>query len=506
MSLLSFIQYQYLKNYNNLVNTNRFHALECQQKTLSSLITAAKNTAFAKEHTFNTINNYNDFKNQVPLRSYDDHKIYIERILKREVNILWQGLPLYFAKSSGTSGEPKLLPVTNEFLCSTQLAALYMLSNLSHQLNSASFMGSKVLTLGDQQDLETINGFLYGAISTIKMYNKPTWTKYFSLPSNAISSIKDPAEKIKSIIQNIQGNDVRMIVALPVYLAHFLQQFESVTKQKFKEAFPNFKAAFLSGMNYEPYENLLRTHLGSNVLLMENYSATEGNFAYQVSPHTKGMELICNNGIFYEFIELENIHQSNPERISLKDVQVAKPYSIVISANNGLWAYAMNDIVEFVSTQPFRLIVKGRLNDIFSPFGEHMLPIQAEQAMAETCKQTHQTLLDFCIVPDFNHTPFRYACYAAFENSINNSSQFEIILHQQLSKYNNYYDDLVKTGALTRPSLKQVPRNFFIVLHTNETGDIHAQQKAKHLISNKTIIEKLSSQFNLQVDSNKKAR
>ncbi len=491
MSFLSSIQYQYLKRYTSLVNTNRVHAIECQQKALSSLLNAAKNTAFGKEHSFNTINNYDDFKSHVPLRSYDDFKPYIKRILSREANILWQGLPAYFGKSSGTSGEPKLLPVTNEFLHSTQYAALYLLRNLSQQLNNTSFMGSKVLTFVDQQRLEKINGFLYGAISTIKMYNKPAWTKYFSLPNDSIKSIQDPLEKIKHIIQNAQGNDIRMIVALPVYLSYFLQQFEAITNKKFKDAFPNFKAVFLSGMNYEPYENLLCNHLGDAVLLMENYSATEGNFAYQVLPHTKGMELICNQGIFYEFVALENMHQQNPERLSLKDVQPAKPYNIIVSANNGLWAYVMNDIVEFVSTQPYRLVVKGRLNDIFSPFGEHMLPIQAEQAMAETCNQTHQTLIDFCIVPDFNYSSFRYKCYAAFEHATDNVFQFEKTLHYQLSKHNSYYDDLATTGAITHPELIQVSHDFFITFHANKPNIIHAQQKATHLISDKTIIEKL---------------
>ena len=158
----------------------------------------------------------------------------------------------------------------------------------------------------------------------------------------------------------------------------------------------------------------------------------------------------------------------------------------------------MNDIVEFVSTQPYRLIVKGRLNDIFSPFGEHILPIQAEQAIAETCKQTHQTLIDFCIVPNFSHTPFRYVCYAAFENPVGNNFLFETILHQQLSKRNSYYNDLVKTGAITHPELKQVSGNFFMTLHANEPGSLHAQQKAKHLINDTTIIEKLNNQFNLR--------
>lgn len=495
MSLLSFIQYQYLKKYSASVNANRFHAIECQQKTFLSLINAAKNTFFGKEHSFHLINSYDDFKNQVPLRSYENFNPYIQRILKHESNILCEGYPKYFAKSSGTSDKPKLLPVTKRFLRSSQLAALYILNNLSQQTGNALFMGNKVLTLGDQQEPEEINGFLCGAISTLKMYNKPSWTNYFSLPGHSIQSIKEPSEKIRYIIQNIQGNDVRTIVALPVYLSHFLHEFELLTKQKFKDAFPYFSVAFLSGMNYEPYEHLLRNHLGEDVVLMENYSATEGNFAYQIQPNIKGMELICNNGVFYEFVELENINQQNPERLSLKDVAPSKLYNIIISANNGLCAYVMNDIVEFVSIQPYRLIVKGRLNDIFSPFGEQMLPIQAEQAIAETCKQTNHTLIDFCITPDFRHTPFRYKCYSSFSSTVQDVTAFENILHQQLSQYNSYYDDLAKTGVISLPELVQVPYNFFTSLLPNSFGTFHAQQKIKHFISDKLMIEKLNRYF-----------
>ncbi|MEP6464875.1 MAG: GH3 auxin-responsive promoter family protein [Parafilimonas sp.] len=493
MSLLSFIQYQYLKRYTSLINTNRFHAIECQQQTFASLINAAKNTAFGKEHSFNSIKTYDDFKRNVPLRIYEDFNLYIERILNREPSVLYPGLPAFFGKSSGTTDKPKLIPVTNESLQCTQYAALYMLSNLSAKLNSAKFMGSKVLALTDQQNFENVNGFLCGAISSIKSSSIPKWAKRFSFPPTEINNIEDPSKKISATIKNIQNNNIRMATALPVYLSYFLQQFELITLQKFKDIFPAFSVVFLSGMNYEPYENLLRKNLGDDVLMMENYSATEGNFAYQTEPHVKGMEIICNQGIFYEFVELKNVNNKDTERLCLNDVQTGKPYSIIISTNNGLWAYVMNDIVEFISIQPYRLIVSGRLKDIFSPFGEQMLPIQAEQAIAETCNQTNKTLIDFIVVPDFNHSSFRYKCYAAFEQANVDTFQFATILHQQLSKHNSYYNDLVKTGVLTHPEIIVVNRNFFSEANNSKGFNISAQQKITHLINNKETISKLEN-------------
>ena len=491
MSLLSFIQYQYFRRYSKLVFTNRCHARKSQEDVFQHIISRAKNTSFGKEHGFERIKTYQDFIKLVPVREYEDLKPYIQEIFKGKESVLWPGSPSFFAKTSGTSDDPKYLPVTDDFLRSTQYAARYMLCNLSQQASHKTFLGNRFFYLTDQQNFEDVHGFRCGATSSIKSFYMPRWASYFSLPAIKINNIISPRKKIDAIIDNTQNYDIKTAVALPVYLSHFLKQFELRTGNKFKSVFPNFRVLFLSGMNYEPYESLLRQHLGNDILIMENYSATEGNFAYQTVPRKKGMELICNQGVFYEFMPVGDIDKEHPLRLSLSEVEKGRLYNIVISTNNGLWAYKMNDIVEFISTEPYRLIVNGRLKDIFSPFGEHMLPVQAEQAIAETCRQTRQTLTDFVVVPDFNFKSYRYKCYAQFETQINDCSHFENILHKQLCKNNSNYDDLAETGAVTMPKLIPVKKNFFQELMGS--SNYYAQQKTTHLISDKIIIAKLES-------------
>ncbi len=491
MSLLSFIQYSYFRRYQKLVNENRHQADKCQQNIFQQLIDSAKNTSFGKEHHFEKIKTHADFVKLVPVREYEEIKPYIEKILLREKSALWPGLPSFFSKTSGTSDDPKYLPVTNEFLRCTQFAAKYMLCNLSAMADYRKFLGKEFFYLTDQQNFEEVNGFRCGAISSIKSFYMPGWASRFSVPKKEINNIADPAKKIDAIIESIQHCDIRTAVALPVYLSHFLKQFEVRTGNKFKTIFPNFNVLFLSGMNYEPYESFLRQHLGNDIIIMENYSATEGNFAYQAVPGKKGMELICNQGVFYEFIPIGDTDKEHPLRLPLNEVEKGRLYNIVISANNGLWAYKMNDIVEFISTEPYRLVANGRLKDIFSPFGEHMLPLQAEQAIAETCMQTHQTLTNFIMIPDFSFESYRYKCYAEFESEMNDSFVFSTLLHKQLCKNNSNYHDLVKTGAVTIPKLIPLKKNSFEIL--TGTSDYYAQQKMTHLISDKNIIAKLES-------------
>jgi phenylacetate-coenzyme A ligase PaaK-like adenylate-forming protein len=481
------LQYYYFKRYSKLVFENRHHAVACQNRVFTELIKKAATTSFGQEHRFDSITCYKDFKQRVPIRDYEDFKPYIQRIFDGESSVLGQGKPSFFGKSSGTTDAPKYLPVTDDFIKSTQFAAKYMLCNLILVLNQADFIGHKVFYLTDQQDFELVKGFKCGAISEIKASLMPWWAAYFALPPKGINRIKDPVEKLNAVIDTLSENDIRLMVGLPVWLAHFLKEFEKRRQNAFKMLFPNVKVLFVSGMNYEPYAALLKQHLGDDVLIMENYSATEGNIAYQAVPNTKGMELICNQGLFYEFVPLEEIDKKEPTRLQLKEVQLRQPYVLIVSGNNGLWAYKMNDIVEFVSIEPYRLLVSGRLKDIFSPFGEHILPIQAEQAMAATCQETGNILTDFMIIPDFNAPTYRYKCFIELNNLLPETNAFAAILHKNLCLNNSYYADLVRTQAMTLPEIIPVRKNFFYEFLQQKHKRIVAQQKMVHLVHDATI-------------------
>lgn len=468
-----------------MVHENRNHAIGCQQAVFNKLITKGINTGFGKEHGFKEIISFPDFKRNVPARTYEEILPYLSRIFEKEKNVLWPGLPDYFGKSSGTANGPKYLPITSEHLISTQFAARYMIANLTDQLGNTDFIGGKVFYQADPQVFENKYGFKCASISAIKSYEMPQWTKQFTLPGKEIDNIENLDDKLKKTINILQGNNIKSAVALPVWLSQLLIELERTTGKKFREHFPLFKILFLSGMNCEPYEDLIRQHMGVNVLVMENYTATEGNFAYQAIPGVKGMELICNQGIFYEFIPLQNATTNNTDRITLKDVKPGEQYIMVITNRCGLWAYRLNDIVSFVSVNPFRICVSGRLADIFSPFGEHLLPLQAERAIATTCKKTNNTIIDFVILPGFNYEEgHRYLCYVAFENDLPDTTIFAQQLHQALSDENSNYEEFKRAGIFVPPDIIPLRKNFFKEYLQKET----VQQKNRHLVNDIALI------------------
>ena len=478
MSLTSLLQHAYLDRYKKQMVRNSDAATVCQKPTFEGLIRRGMNTVFGIEHGFDKIQTYEQFCLKVPVRSYEAFVPYIERILNREANVLWQGLPAYFSKTSGTTGSPKYLPVTQEFIRSTQNSAKYMLANYGLQTSNTHFLDKKVLHISDPHVFENRNGFLCAAISAIKSHQIPSWAKKFSLPGDKINAIADPEQRLAETIHSIKNSDLRLAVGLPIWLVNFLCEFEKITAKKFKECFPNFQALFVTGMNYEPYQKLLRLHLGNTFHLLENYTATEANFAYQDRLDRRGMQLICNQGIFYEFILLSEANRQNPNRCFLRDVKVGEKYIMVVSTNSGLWAYRMTDIIEFVSIDPYRLMVRGRLDDIFSPFGEHMLPAEAEHAVAKACEQTGSIIKDFVVSSYFNseNRP-GHKWYIEFPDNTYAVENFSAVLNETLCRCNTNYNDLIRSKAILLPLIIPVRTDFFKDLYKQEHKHCSTQTK-----------------------------
>ncbi len=493
MSFLSVIKYLYFKKFSRLLWQNSQHSINCQQKVFEELVQKAKETAFGKEHHFERIYSYESFCDNVPLKNYEDFLPYTGKIFKKEKDLLWPGLPQYFGKTSGTSsGNAKYIPVTKEFIRSTQFAAKYMLANLALQ-SGHSILEGKVFYISDPHVFENKNGFLCAAISAIKSRNIPRWVKHFALPGDAVNSISDAAERLEKTIEEIKDADIRTAVALPVWLIKFLDEYEKTSGEKFKEHFKKFKVLFSTGMNYEPYEKILRKHLGENVLILENYTATEGNFAFQDRLHEKGMQLICNQGIFYEFIPFKT-NSMKPGRLRLQDVEIHTKYIMAVSTNSGLWAYRMNDIVEFVSINPYRLIVCGRVNDVFSPFGEHMLAIEAEQAIGIACEQTGNIIKNFIVTPAIDHimTP-HHTWYVEFISDFKYPEKFSHILNDTIRKNNVNYNDLIHSKTIGAPVVEPVRKGFFEGLMRIRKQN-SAQTKQNHFETDPGRIKEIEQQ------------
>ncbi len=456
--------------------------IACQERLMFQLVNSAKNTQFGKDHSFSEIHSYDDYKNRVPLRSYEDLLPYIEKVKLGKPNILWNGKPAFIGKSSGTSSPFKFIPVTKESLRNQLVAPQYAALNYAYQYKNYSFLKGNILLFSDGHFFERLNGIRVAPISTIANASVPPLYKLLRLPSDHINAIPVYEKRIEAMIQASIKKDIRTIVAMPVWLLIFLRALKKNTGKTFKELFPNFKVLFLSGMNYEPYLPEIKKYINMPFDVLETYPSTEGFIAFQNSIEERGMQLVLNNGIFFEFVTLSELGQINAKRVSLKDVKCGVTYALVLNTNAGLWGYIIGDTVRFKTVFPHRIEITGRITQYISAFGEHVTVEETDQSIAETAAVHQVSIVEYTVAPNIKSDgtiPY-HEWFIEFGQLPDDIDAFSKCLQDKICRRNYSYNDAVEKKAIDHLKITLVESGGF-EKYLSESGKTGWQQKIPHL-------------------------
>lgn len=391
----------------------RFHQIELflkypidvQNELLEQLLDTAKNTEIGKQYDFASISTYREFAERVPVTSYEDNHLQIERARKGESNIFWPTPIKWFAKSSGTTNsKSKFIPVSSaslehcHYAASKDLLCMYLNNNPDANL----FLG-KSLRLGGSKELYKENATVYGDLSAILIDNMPFWAEYSSTPNNEVSLMADWELKMQAIVDQTIQENVTSLAGVPSWMLVLLNNvLESTGKSNLFEIWPNLEVYFHGGVNFDPYIEQYNTILPKdNFRYYEIYNASEGFFAIQDRNANKELLLMLDYGIFYEFIPMDTYGSASQKVIPLEQVQIAKNYAIVITTNAGLWRYKIGDTVRFTSISPFRIKVTGRTKHHINVFGEELIIENAETALKQASKHTQCEIMDYTAAPIF---------------------------------------------------------------------------------------------------------
>ena len=391
----------------------RFHQIELflkypidvQNELLEHLLHTAKNTEIGKQYDFASISTYREFAERVPVTSYEDNHLQIERARKGESNIFWPTPIKWFAKSSGTTNsKSKFIPVSSaslehcHYAASKDLLCMYLNNNPDANL----FLG-KSLRLGGSKELYKENATVYGDLSAILIDNMPFWAEYSSTPNNEVSLMADWELKMQAIVDQTIQENVTSLAGVPSWMLVLLNNvLESTGKSNLFEIWPNLEVYFHGGVNFDPYIEQYNAILPKdNFRYYEIYNASEGFFAIQDRNANKELLLMLDYGIFYEFIPMDTYGSASEKIIPLEQVQVAKNYAIVITTNAGLWRYKIGDTVRFTSISPFRIKVTGRTKHHINVFGEELIIENAETALKQASKHTQCEIMDYTAAPIF---------------------------------------------------------------------------------------------------------
>ena len=487
-------------------NTKRLHQIdlfrkypeETQQETLMRLLNSSRDTEWGRSHGYDSLSTPAEFRNNVPVQTYEDLIPWVERLRAGEKNLLWPGEVRWFAKSSGTtSTKSKFIPVTRESLEGTHYrGAKDCLVLYTSQNPSTRIFTGKGLTLGGSHQINNFsNSSLYGDLSAILIENAPVYSELIRTPPAKIALIEDFEEKMRMITETTVGLNITSISGVPswylVLIRHILKE---TGKENLHEVWPNLEVFFHGGISFTPYREQYRRLLpGTDMHYMETYNASEGFFAIQDDPSDPSMLLMLDYGVYYEFIPADEAGSDNPRVLTVGEVEKDVNYAMVISTDGGLWRYAIGDTVVFTSLFPHRIRISGRTKHFINAFGEEVIIDNAEKALESACRETGAHVAEYTAGPVYMSAESKGAheWVIEFDRDPDNFEHFVEILDSTLKSVNSDYEaKRYKDLTLTRPVVNRVPPGTFYAWF-KERDKLGGQHKMPRLSNTREFVESI---------------
>jgi phenylacetate-coenzyme A ligase PaaK-like adenylate-forming protein len=476
------------------VNQWKKDAVAAQKATFEQLIDSAKDTAFGKDHQFSAIKNYEDFKKQVPVRDYEELRPYIDRVVAGEKDVMWKGKPAYFAKTSGTTSGAKYIPISKESMPEHLKAARNALLTYIHETGNAGFVNGKMIFLQGSPVMTEKNGIKVGRLSGIVANLVPAYLQKNRLPSYQTNCIEDWEEKVDAIVEETYHQDMTLISGIPPWVQmYFDRLIEKSGGKQIKDIFKNFQLFVYGGVNYEPYRAKIEQSIGRKIDAIETYPASEGFIAYQDSQQDKSLLLLAKAGMFYEFIPADEYYNDNPARLSLEEVELDKNYALILNTNAGLWGYSIGDTVKFVSKNPYKIYVTGRIKHFISAFGEHVIGEEVEQALLSVANEQGVGITEFTVAPQVNPEPGElpyHEWFIEFSKAPEDLGAFSKKVDKALQEKNIYYFDLIE-GKILQPLVIRTLQKDAFVTYMRSEGKLGGQNKVPRLSNDRKIADSL---------------
>jgi len=461
------------------------------------LIASGQYTEFGRLFKFSEIQSLTDFREKVPIQDYESLKPYIERMMQGEENVLWNTPIVWFAKSSGTtSDKSKFIPVSDEslkenhFKASKDVLSLYYISHPESDL-----LTGKGLVIGGSHQISSINNEVhYGDLSAVVLQNSPFWSNWIRTPDLSIALMDEWESKIEKLANTTIQENVTSMAGVPTWLIVLLRRILEITgKSTIKEVWPSLELYMHGGVSFVPYRQQFEKLIGSPINYLEMYNASEGFFAGQDDIDKEGMLLMCDHGIFYEFMPTSEF-EGEQKTIQLGEVEIGKNYALVITTNGGLWRYLVGDTIQFTCLDPFRIKVSGRLKHYINAFGEEVIVDNTDKAIPIASEQTGSIVNDYTAAPVYfsDGDNGAHEWLIEFESQPADLQLFTHELDSALKSINSDYEaKRHKDIALRMPIIKAVPKNTFSNW-LNSKGKLGGQHKVPRLSNDRKFLEEIA--------------
>ena len=468
-------------------------AVPYQEVLLSDLVATAQHTTFGKDHDFGAIRTHRDFVQRVPIGDYEEFRPYADRIRRGEADVSWPGRARYLAKTSGTTSGVKYIPLTRESLPNHFGSARNALFNYVAETGHGRWLDGKMIFLSGSPEMQDTHGIPTGRLSGIVNHEVPAWLRSSQLPTYVTNTIEDWETKLDAIVDETLHADMRLVSGIPPWVQMYYERLLARSgKATVREVFPNLEMFVYGGVNFEPYRDTLERLVGTRIPSVETYPASEGFIAFQDSQTAPGLLLNTASGIFFEFVPADQIQQPNPTRLTLGQVARGVNYAILLTTTAGLWAYNIGDTVEFVSLDPYRIRVTGRIKHYISAFGEHVIGKEVEAALRQVAETYDVTVTEFTVAPQVNPTrglPY-HEWLIEYDRPPADAAGFARDLDRAMVRANTYYADLIEGRVLRPLVVTPLPAGAFRA-YMKQQGKLGGQNKVPRLANDRSLADPL---------------
>lgn len=383
---------------------SRMHPAAAQEKQLLALLNTAAHTRFGLAHGFAKIGSVAEYQRRVPVRTYETFwRDWFEPDFPRLIATTWPGLMPYFAASSGTaSGNTKFIPVSAAMVRSNRRAALELVvHHLANRPNSRILSGRNFILGGSTALVRRTSGVYSGDLSGIAAKEIPLWARPRTFPPAELALIADWEQKIGTMGEQSLRQRITSLSGTPSWMLLFLEGLAAChpdRPRRLASFYPDLEMLAHGGVGFVPYARQFAEWLdGSRAETREVYPASEGFVAISDRGPGEGMRLLLDNGLFFEFVPVEELGRPEPTRHWVGNLETGINYAIVLTTNAGLWSYVLGDTVRFVTRAPPRLLVTGRTSYMLSAFGEHLIGEEIERAVEHAARAIGATVTDFSV-------------------------------------------------------------------------------------------------------------
>ena len=471
---------------------------DVQEELFKKLVQNAQTTQFGMQYGFSDIETYNQYRERVPIFTYEKMFPYIQRLMRGEEKVIWPSEIKWFSKSSGTTNQrSKFIPVSQEaleechFKGGKDLISIYV----NNYPDSKLFDGKGLAVGGSHQinEYDSSASSFYGDVSAVIMQNLPPWAQFIRTPSLETALMGNWEEKIEKMARETAEVNVTNLAGVPTWTVLLIQRIVELRKKNhILEVWPNLEAFFHGAVAFKPYRNLFESLIPkSDMHYCETYNASEGFFGIQDQKNSEELLLMLDYGIFYEFIPVDELEDESPKAIMLAEVEVGKNYAMIISTNTGLWRYNIGDTVKFTSVNPYRIKITGRTKHFINAFGEEVIIENAEAAITRACESTGAVIDNFTAAPIFLEKAKRggHEWIIEFKIKPDDLTVFGRMLDDNLREINSDYDakrnhDL----ALVGPKIHSVPEGTFYNW-MKKRGKLGGQNKVPRLFNSREYVD-----------------